>query len=79
MVQLNLQQKPLFNDRDIKNAAPFLFGEIFGSLTKEHLDVADGLLNRLLTLVSSEESPSKRSGSWRGATSTAAILEGAGV
>ena len=55
----------MFNDRDIKNAAPFLFGEIFGSLTKEHLDVAAAILNRLPTLVSNEELPSIRSGLWR--------------
>ena len=61
-MQLNPQPKSLFND---KNAARYLFGEIFGSLAKEHLDVAAAILNRLPTLVSNEESPSIRCGLWR--------------
>ena len=38
--QLNPQLKCLINDDDFKDAPPYLFGESFASVAKEHLEAA---------------------------------------
>ena len=43
LMQLNPQLKPLFSDADFKDAAPFLFGENFGTVAKERMDVSTAL------------------------------------
>ena len=48
MLQLNSKLKQLFPDGDFKNAAPYLFGENFGTLAKEHLEAAEALKKTLI-------------------------------
>ena len=43
MLQLNPKLKQLVSDADFKDAAPYLFGENFGTLAKEHLEAAEAL------------------------------------
>ena len=43
MLQLNPKLKQLFSDADFKDAAPYLFGENFGTLAKECLEAAEAL------------------------------------
>ena len=43
MLQLNPRLKQLFPDIDFKDAAPYLFGENFGALSKERLEAAEAL------------------------------------
>ena len=43
MLQLNPKLKQLFPDSDFKDAAPYLFGENFGTMAKEHLEAAEAL------------------------------------
>ena len=43
MMQLNPKLKHLFSHKDFKDAAPFLFGEKFGTLAKDRLEAAEVL------------------------------------
>ena len=43
MMQLNPKLKQLISHTDFKDAAPFLFGEKFGAMAKEHLEAAEVL------------------------------------
>ena len=43
MLQLNPKLKQLFPDGDFKDAAPYLFGENFGTMAKERLEAAEAL------------------------------------
>ena len=42
-MQLNPRLKQLFSDGDFKEAAPFLFGESFGTVAKGRLDAATAI------------------------------------
>ena len=43
MMQLNPKLKQLFSYKDFQDAAPFLFGENFGTLAKDRLKAAEAL------------------------------------
>ena len=43
MMQLNPTLRQLFSYKDLQDATPFLFGENFGTLAKDHLEVVEAL------------------------------------
>ena len=49
MMQLNPKLKQLFSYKDFKDAAPFLFGEQFGTQAKDHLEAAEALRKTMAT------------------------------
>ena len=49
MMQLNPKLKQLFSNKDFKDAAPFLFGEQFGTQARDHLEAAEALRRTMTT------------------------------